>query len=440
MCVSILGGGSSALAGSVSTGAAPSPLLQAIDADGDGELSAEEITAAPDALRSHTDSEGKLSSGWLNALTGKGSGDPSDLFLCVAYALVALFFSSLCSIAEAVLLSVSPSYVANLEKEGHKSAARIQDVKTNVDRSLAAILTLNTIAHTVGSGGAGAYAARYWGQAYVGIAMIVLTLLILFVSEIIPKTIGAVYWRGLAPVTARFIQLLNVVLYPLIFVSELITKLLTGGKSHTTFSRDEFAAMAQIGAAKGQLDAEESRILTNLLAFPELCVGDIMTPNTVVFALQQDTPVHEVLAAHEHIAFTRIPIYASRPDDVTGFVLKTDLLLDQYKQDGQSPLKELRREIGATHDQTSLTHVLQQLLDQGSHILLVVDEHGGMEGIVTLEDVVETMMGIEIVDEADKHADMRELARKRWQERRKAYGINVAKDTAPPADREDPPG
>ena len=423
MGLALMLGESPAMAGSVGTGPKPSPLMRALDTDGDGELSAAEITAAPQSLKPHTDPDGKLGSTWLAASGGKGSGDPADLALCIAYALVALFFSSLCSVAEAVLLSVSPSYVANLEKEGHRSASRIQDVKSNVDRSLAAILTLNTIAHTVGSGGAGAYAARYWGENYVGIAMVVLTLLILFVSEIIPKTIGAVYWRALAPLTARFIQLLNVVLYPLIFISEFITRLLTGGHSHHSFSRDEFAAMAEIGAEKGQLHAEESRILTNLLAFPELRVGDIMTPSTVVFSLQEDTPVHEVLEAHEHIAFSRIPIYASSPDEVTGFVLKNDLLLDQYRNEGQALLRDLRREIGATDDEASLTRVLQQLLDMESHILLVVDEHGGVEGIVTLEDVVETMMGIEIVDEADKHVDMRELARRQWQERRQTLGL-----------------
>ncbi len=356
----------------------------------------------------------------------EGSNDPVDLFWCIAFALVALLFSSLCSVAEAVLLSISPSYVANLEKEGKKGAARIKNVKSNVDRSLAAILTLNTIAHTIGSGGAGAYAAKYFGDDVVGIAMIVLTLLILFVSEIIPKTIGAVYWRGLAPVTAMFIQFLNFVLYPLIFVSELLTKWLTGGHSHHAFNRDEFAAMADIGAEGGHLDEKESRILKNLFRFPDLCAEDIMTPSTVVFALQENMTAHEVLEQNEKIHFSRIPIFGENRDNITGFVLKSELLLDDIRNEGKTQLKDFKkRELKGVLDDTRLSVVLERLLDGRQHILLVVDKYGGMEGVVTLEDVVETLIGIEIVDEADRDVDMRKLAREKWSNRMEKLGIDV---------------
>lgn len=348
-----------------------------------------------------------------------GSWNPVDLMWCIGYAAVALLFSSLCSVAEAVLLSVSPSYVANLEKDGNPAAARIKNVKKNVDRSLAAILTLNTIAHTIGSGGAGAYAARYFGSDSVGIAMIVLTLLILFVSEIIPKTIGAVYWRGLAPWTAQFIQFLNFVLFPLIFVSELLTKWLTGGKSHHAFSRSEFTALAEIGAEAGHLDPKESKILTNLFRFPELTAEDIMTPSTVVFALQQDLTSHEVLQQHEELHFSRLPIYAEERDNVTGFVLKSDLLMDDIRNGGTTRLKDLpKRDLRSIPDETRLSVVLEKLLDDRQHILLVVDDYGGMEGVVTLEDVVETLVGMEIVDEADNDVDMRKVAREKWESRR----------------------
>ena len=355
-----------------------------------------------------------------------GTGDPADLALCVGFALVALLFSSLCSVAEAVLLSISPSYVANLESAGDTSAPRIKNVKSNVDRSLAAILTLNTIAHTIGSGGAGAYAAKYFGEGAVGIAMVVLTLLILFVSEIIPKTIGAVWWRKLAPLTARFIQFLNFVLYPFIFVSELITKWMTGGHSHHSFSRDEFTALADIGAEGGHLDEKESRILKNLFRFPDLCVEDIMTPSTVVFALQQDMTAHEALQQHEKMFFSRIPIYAENRDNITGFVLKNELLLDDIQNSGTTKLKDFKkRELRGVLDETRLSIVLEKLLDNREHILLVVDKHGGLEGVVTLEDVVETLVGIEIVDEADKDVDMRKLAREKWNKRMESLGIDT---------------
>ncbi|MEZ6077100.1 MAG: CNNM domain-containing protein [Pirellulaceae bacterium] len=292
LCLSVFflafSGNSALAAGGGVPAASPAvnATFQTYDTNSDGQIDGAEFSEMPKAFRAlDQNSDLLLSSDELGR--GGASYDPKDLFLCILYALIALLFSSLCSVAEAVLLSISPSYIANLEKEGKSSAAKVKSVKSNVDRSLAAILTLNTIAHTVGSGGAGAYAAKYWGDGAVGIAMIVLTLLILFVSEIIPKTIGALYWRGLAPISASFIKFLNFILYPFIFVSELITKWLAGGHSHHGFNRDEFTALAGIGAAGGHLDKKESLILQNLFRFPDLCVEDIMTPSTVVFALRK---------------------------------------------------------------------------------------------------------------------------------------------------------
>ncbi len=352
-------------------------------------------------------------------------GRPQHLVMMIVYATVALVFSFLCSVAEAVVLSVSPSYIANLEKEGKKSARLLGKIKDDVDRSLAAILTLNTVAHTVGAGGAGAEAAAYFGDAYVGVAMGVLTLLILFLSEIIPKTLGALYWRRLAPSAARFVQWLIWGLYPLILVSERLTTWLTGGKKVHQFNREEFAALAHIGAETGQLDDKELRILQNLLRFPSLRAEDIMTPRTVMFALQQDVTVHEVMQAHAELGFSRIPIYGKDTDDVTGFVLKTDILLNEHRSEGKARLRDLKRELRAVHEATRLSLVFEELLDNRAHILLAVDDYGGTEGLVTLEDVVETLIGIEIVDEADQIDDMRRLARQKWQERMERLGIDV---------------
>ena len=424
-----------------SSGGAPaaSPAVdatvQTYDINNDGQIAGAEFSEMPEAFRAlDRDGYQVLSSNELlsseDSGGGGGSYNPTDLLLCVMYALIALLFSSLCSVAEAVLLSVSPSYVANLEKEGKSSAAKIKSVKSNVDRSLAAILTLNTIAHTIGSGGAGAYAAKYWGDGAVGIAMVVLTLLILFVSEIIPKTIGALYWRGLAPISASFIQCLNFILYPFIFVSELITKWLAGGHSHHGFDRDEFTALAGIGAEGGHLDEKESQILQNLFRFPDLCVEDIMTPSTVVFALQENMTAHEVLQKHEKLPFSRITIYSENRDNITGFVLKNELLMDDIRNDGTTQLKDFtKRELRAVLDKTRLSTVLERLLDNREHILMVVDEHGGLEGVVTLEDVVETLIGIEIVDEADVDVDLRKVAREKWGHRMKSRGVDVSEIT-----------
>jgi len=359
-------------------------------------------------------------------------GQAHHLVMVFVYAAVALGFSFLCSVAEAVLLSVSPSYIAKLEREGKRSARLVKKAKADIDRSLAGILTLNTIAHTIGAGGAGAEAAAYFGSNYVGIAMVVLTLLILFLSEIIPKTVGALYWRRLAPAAARFVQLLIWGLYPLILISERLTRWLTRGKTVGRFSREEFTALADIGAETGHLDPKESRILKNLFRFPSLCAEDIMTPRTVVFALQQDSTVHEVMQAHAEISFSRIPIYAANRDEITGFVLKTDILLDEHRNEGKTRLRDLRRDIRAVAETTPLGQVLEELLDNRAHILLVVDQFGAMDGIVTLEDVVETLIGIEIVDEADKIDDMRRLARQRWEQRMQRIGIDVRQSNAEP--------
>ena len=360
------------------------------------------------------------------AALAEESGDSTrHLVLMIVYATVALLFSSLCSVAEAVLLSVTPSYIANLKTTSPANAGRLGKVKHNIDRSLAAILTLNTIAHTVGAGGAGAEAAAYFGAKYVGVAMAVLTLLILFVSEIIPKTIGALYWRGLAPVTASFVQLLTWVLYPLLLISDLLTRLITRGKEVHVISRDEIAAMAELGMAAGQLDESESRMLKNVFRLPGLQVSDIMTPRTVVFTLQQDLTAREAIETNPKMVFSRIPIYAGHRDEVTGFVLKSDLYTNMVNGGGDTQLRHLNRGISSVPDNLPLNVALERMLTSREHILLIVDQHGGMDGIVTLEDLVETLIGIEIVDEGDQIDDMRRLARQRWRERMERLGIDL---------------
>ncbi len=355
------------------------------------------------------------------ATTGQSENFSRMLF----FAGVALVFSFLCSVAEAVLLSISPAYLATRAREGNRSARMLQKVKKNIDRSLAGILTLNTIAHTVGAGGAGAEAALYFGDQYVGAAMAVLTLLILFLSEIVPKTIGAVYWRQLAFPTAWFTQLLTWVLYPLIWVSEKLTRLITGGQEVHALSRAEIAAMAQIGEDHGQLDARESRILRNLFRFDKLRVKDIMTPRTVVFTLQEDLRIREVVERHPDLPFSRIPIYAKARDDITGFVLKVDLLLAELQGRGEAPVKEVRRAVRAVSESASLVSTTDMLLDERVHLLVVFDDYGSLAGVVTLEDVVETLIGIEIVDEVDKIDDMRTLARRKWHERMERLGADL---------------
>ena len=247
----------------------------------------------------------------------------------------------------------------------------------------------------------------------------ILTLLILFLSEIVPKTLGAVHWRSLAGATATFVQALIKVLYPLIWISELLTKLITRGRSVHSFSREEFAALADVGVERGQIDVEESRIVRNLFRFRELQAKAIMTPRTVVFALQQDLTIDAALELHPDPSFSRIPIYGKSIDDIRTFVLKVDLMREKLTGRGSVRLREIGRPIDATIETASLGRVFERLLDNQIHLMLLLDEHGGLAGLVTLEDVVETLIGIEIIDESDEIEDLQQLARQNWEERRR---------------------
>lgn len=359
----------------------------------------------------------------------------ADAILLVLYVLLALVFSFLCSVAEAVLLSITPSYIAGIQQDRPKLANLLKRLKQdNVDQSLAAILTLNTIAHTVGAIGSGSKATAVFGSAWFGLFSAVMTLLILFLSEIIPKTLGAVYWRSLARPTATFVQALIVVLYPLIWLSEHLTKLLASGHSHHTFNRDEFVAMAGLGEQSGQIDEHESRILRNLFQFASLTARDVMTPRTVIQALPEHTTIQQALNAKPDTPFSRLPVYSDSLDHVSGFVLKSEMLLAAARNQGDSPLTSIRRKLITVPASTRLSALLDRLLDQRQHIALVVGEYGGTDGLVTLEDVVETLLGTEIVDELDSIADMQALARRKWEQRAKTLGVSLTpqKDATAP--------
>jgi CBS domain containing-hemolysin-like protein len=347
-----------------------------------------------------------------------------DVVLLITYILLALVFSFLCSVAEAVLLSLTPSYIAGLQDKNPKLAALLKQLKQdNVDQSLAAILTLNTIAHTVGAIGSGSKATVVFGSAWFGLFSAVMTLMILFLSEIIPKTIGAVYWRTLAGLTARFVKGLIWALYPLIWLSEALTRLIARGKAVHVFSREEFVAMAGIGESAGKIDPRESRIIRNLFRFSSLTVSDIMTPRTVISGLPQDITVSKALDAKPSVTFSRLPLYEKDLDHVTGFILRDDLLHSKALDGGDFKLQTLRRDIKTVSDTMPLSDLLEFLLDQRQQIALVIDEYGGTNGLVTIEDVVETLLGMEIVDEMDRVEDMRALARRQWEKRAKALGV-----------------
>jgi CBS domain containing-hemolysin-like protein len=347
------------------------------------------------------------------------------MLLLIVYVLIALGFSFLCSIAEAVILSVTTPYVRLLQQQGRRAGARLGRLKEDINSSLAAILTLNTIAHTVGAAGAGAQAARVFGNAYVGVASAILTLLILVFSEIIPKTLGAHYWKQLAPATAWMLSALVRLLYPFVKLSELLTRGLSHGPGLTGFNREELAAMAELSEKEGQLKQQETRILKNLLRLNQTGVEDVMTPRTVIFSLSEDLTVEEFFWKYGSERFSRIPIYSKDPGHLDGFVLRSDLLLAQARGNTDTRLHTYRREMSALPETTRLSHAFDEFLRQRAHMMLIVDEYGSVEGLLTLEDILETLLGLEIVDEGDSNIDMQQYARRLWRRRARDMGLEI---------------
>lgn len=349
---------------------------------------------------------------------GGGSG---SLTLLIIFVAVAIGVSFLCSIMEAVLLSVTPAYIGALEAERPDAAGRLRELKDDIDRPLAAILTLNTVAHTIGAAGAGAEAAAVFGNAAIGIFSALLTLGILVLSEIIPKTLGAAYWRGLAPLVSRMLKPLIYMLYPLVLMSQWFSNMLTRGEKEGDVSREELAALADIGAREGVFGDKEARLFKSLLLFESLRASDVMTPRTVVVAFPETATAHDLVEAKR--PFSRYPIYSENRDDITGYVLLNDALTQVADDTHDTPLADLRRDLVAIPENQSLLEVFERLVEGREHIALVVDEYGGTAGIATMEDVIETLLGLEITDETDKNEDMQTLARDRWRERAAHLGL-----------------
>ena len=330
----------------------------------------------------------------------------------LAFVALALGVSFICSILEAVLLSATPAWVESMRQAGKPVGVRMARLKEDVDRPLAAILSLNTIAHTVGAAGAGAKAGEVFEHAGLGLISAVLTFLILVVSEIVPKTLGALHWRRLAaPVSWMLVPTIWLML-PLVLLSAGITRVLSRGRKRAGISRDEVRALAELGSRQGLFEQTESRVLRQLFRFGTRTVSEIMTPRTVVFALPETRTVGEALDATSGLPFSRIPLFGENHDDVTGMVLKHEILLAGVRGQRDLELSRLRRDIQAVPKLMPLTTLFGRLLDNRDHLALVVDEFGGTAGVIALEDVIETVLGLEIVDEVDTVTDLREYARR----------------------------
>jgi len=346
---------------------------------------------------------------------GPAAGGAGEWGALIAYVIMALGVSFLCSIWEAAMLSTPVSHIELLVQQGKQSGLIMQGLRQNVERPISAILTLNTIAHTVGAAGAGAEATAILGSQFQGVIFFVLTLLILVFSEIIPKTLGAVYAKPLTPFTAYSLRILLQILKPAVFAFEFFTRAMRPSEEAPTVTRSELQVMARISAEEGGIQERENRIVANLLQLAEVQVETIMTPRTVVVMFQEDQTVGEVMRSYRFLPFSRIPIYAESADEVRGYVLRHEIYRRAAADEHEAPLREIARQLDVVPETNSVAQVLDEFIAKQDHIFLVIDEYGGTAGLITLEDTVETLLGIEILDESDPIADLRQLSRRRYQ-------------------------
>lgn len=349
--------------------------------------------------------------------------------LLITYATVSIFFSFLCSILEAVLLSVTPTFVNVKKKEGKTYADELEALKKDVDKPLIAILTLNTLAHTVGAILVGTEAKKIFNDDGYGVFIVsaVMTILILVASEIIPKTIGATYWKQLANFTTKA---LKIMIFPLkwtgiLWILQLTTKLIgaKGGHGESILSREDFSAMTDIAEQEGVFHESESKVIKNMLNFKDVQAKHIMTPRTVIVTANENQTIQSFFEDNKLLRFSRIPVYAENTDNITGYILKDQLLLAMIDKKGEETLKSIRRDIIIANRDLSIPNLFEKLIEQREHLALVVDEYGTVSGLVTQEDVIETLLGYEIMDESDNVADLQSMARKSWEQRAKRLGI-----------------
>jgi len=362
--------------------------------------------------------------------------------LLIFYAVISIFFSFLCSILEAVLLSLTPTFLNLKKKEGKAYATDLELLKKDVDRPLIAILTLNTIAHTVGAIMVGVQAKVAYTELYgttkrtilgfeftedimVGVVSTLMTILILVASEIIPKTIGATFWRQLANFTSKA---LKVLIFPLkwtgiLWLLQLTTKLI-GDKGHgSVLSREGFVAMTEIAHEEGVFEESESKVIKNLLNFKEVQAKDVMTPRTVMKTEDESMTIETFFSANSNIRFSRIPVYTKESDNITGLVLKDEVFREMALGNKDKLLSDIKRKIIIVNRSLPIPRLFEQLVESRNHMALVVDEYGSVSGLVTMEDVIETLLGLEIMDESDNVSDLQLLARRSWETRAKRLGL-----------------
>jgi CBS domain containing-hemolysin-like protein len=330
------------------------------------------------------------------------------------YLLGALIISAVCSILEATLMSTPISYITMREEEGYKPAARFKSYKQESSRPIAAILILNTIANTIGAAGVGRQATLLFGSQWFGLVSAVVTILILVFSEIIPKTVGANYWKSLMGFTTVGIRCLVFVLYPLVILVEWIQKRISPKTPEAAVSREEVSALANVAEEGGELEEDENEIIQNLINMDEVTAADIMTPRVVAAIAPESMTVGRFYKDKRYLHHSRIPVYASDDEYITGYILRMEALQLMAEDKADVTLGELRRDIASFPEDRPVDEIWDEMLEKNEQIAAVINEYGGFQGIITLEDVIENLLGSEIVDEQDVVSDMQQLALEKW--------------------------
>ena len=347
--------------------------------------------------------------------------------LLLIFLLGAMAVSFLCSLLESVLMSTPISYISMKEDEGDRDAIRFAKLKDNPDRPLTAILALNTIANTIGAAGVGQQATLVFGSQWFGLVSALMTLLILIFSEIIPKTIGSYHWKNLLWLS-RIMNALVFILYPLVWLVEKIRRPLAGDEPDTGISREEVSAMANMGEEEGVIDNSENKVIQNIIKLDDIKAYDVMTPRVVAAIAPENMTLKQFYKQEELSHNSRIPVYADSPEFITGYIMRYDVLENLAEDKFDTRLRSIKRKIAAFHEETSVSDIWESLLKTKDQIALIIDDYGCFQGIITLEDIMETILGMEIIDENDTITDMQQYARERWNKRKKQYKQIVLPD------------
>lgn len=332
----------------------------------------------------------------------------------------AMAISFLCSVLEATLMSTPFSYIALREEEGYKPAPLMKKYKQDSSRPIAAILALNTIANTIGAAGVGRQATILFGSEWFGLVSAITTILILVFSEIIPKTIGTTHWKSLMGFAARTVRILIIILFPIVVCVEWLQKLITPKDPDTSISREEVGAMADVAEESGELDEDENEIIQNIINIDEVTADQVMTPRVVAATAPESMTIKEFYQDRSFLHHSRIPVYDGNDEYITGYILRVDALQLMAEDKFNVTLRELRRDIASFQEETTIGEIWDEMLNGQEQIAVIINEYGSFQGILTMEDVIETILGDEIVDERDAVVDMQQLARERWQKRQKS--------------------